>query len=147
MKPLGAPLVTQVIEPAPSAPKLWATVPLVFCASTSSPTPPGLPLARVSSSSFTSMLPAVGASSLKLMALPRLRLVLVESPSLSVMVATSFTRSAADRPVAWSGPLSGVCRRASFWSRVTLPTLSTVTVKATAPPLPPTRPTTWPLSR
>ena len=84
----------------------------------------------------------LGASSLKLMALPRLRVALLASPSLSVIVATSFTTSALPRLTSWSGPLFGVCWMARRWSRVTLPLLSTVTVKAMAPEGPPTRPIT-----
>ena len=43
------------------------------------------------------------------------------SPSLSVMVAVSLTRLSAASVVDWSGPLSGVCTTARFWSSVTLP--------------------------
>ena len=50
------------------------------------------------------------------------------SPSLSVMVAVSLTRLSAASVVDWSGPLSGVCTTARFWSSVTLPAASTLTV-------------------
>jgi hypothetical protein len=71
------------------------------------------------------------------------------SPSLSVIVATSWIEPSAMVADAWSGPVSGLCWIARTWSSVTTPLVSTVTLNAAVPngsatPPEPTRPTTPP---
>ncbi|MNP13492.1 hypothetical protein D3C76_1057740 [compost metagenome] len=81
---------------------------MVFTESASSPEPLGIPPGRASSSNCTSvLLVTLGASSRKLMALPRSSVALSLSPSPSVRVAVRLIRSPLSRLATWSGPLSG----------------------------------------
>ena len=56
------------------------------------------------------------------------------SPSLSVIVATSWIAPSLRIEIGWLGPVSGECWSARTWSRVTLPEASTVTLNETVEP-------------